>query len=390
MRWIVTDSIYTETWNRLLEFSNIEITINQISKFHGTPNTNRMRENFKKQATQARVCILQAKEYFDAARGASIFTSPNHCYYGAVALASLMMLILGDGRKSLDYLRSDSKNCHHGLDFKTGCNASAAATAISLLEQSYAKVMPFGQFANWYQNLPEFGNSHGMVKRIYPTLNRISRESVGTYKVDDFNYLNGKNLNLLDLIKYLPDLSADLGRFEINATHSRSSLDVEYDYRNNRVEHRWALHGCTPKEELMNLLESFKTIPQWTENFSFSVSDENESSAGGLVIFQHKMGESVTLLWPDVRETINHDPISYAKPITRHEIVDLYVVAYQLSMLSRYFPDIWISCMESQCRAAKIIERVTDVFMRKFPILTLSLISGEEIIISTHRPPWQI
>ncbi|WP_257248367.1 YaaC family protein [Burkholderia cepacia] len=390
MRWIVTDNIYTETWNRLLEFSNVEITINQIEKFHGAPSTNGMRDNFKKQATQARVCILQAKEYFDAAREASIFTSPNHCYYGAVALASLMMLILGDGRKSLDYLRSDSKNCHHGLDFKTGCNASAAATAINLLEQSYAKVMPFGQFANWYKTLPEFGASHGMAKRIYPTFNRSGRESVGNYKIDDFKKLNGSNLNLVDLIKYLPDLSDDLGRFGINAICSRSSLDVEYDYRDNSAEYRWAIHGCTPKEGLMKLLEGFKTKPQWAENFTFAVSNEDDYSAGGIVKFQYQIGESIALSWPDTRETVNHDLISYAEAITRHEIVDLYVVAYQLSMLSRYFPDIWVSCMESQCRAAKIVERVTDVFIRKFPILALSLILGEEVIISTHRPPWQI
>ncbi|MCA7923712.1 YaaC family protein [Burkholderia cenocepacia] len=390
MRWIVTDNIYTETWNRLLEFSNVEITINQIEKFHAPPSTNRVRDNFKKQATQARVCILQAKEYFDAAREASIFTSPNHCYYGAVALASLMMLILGDGRKSLDYLRSDSKNCHHGLDFKTGCNASAAATAINLLEQSYAKVMPFGQFANWYKILPEFGASNGRVKRIYPTFNRSGRESVGNYKVDEFKKLSGSNLNLVDLIKFLPDLSDDLGRFGINAICSRSSLDVEYDHRDNSAEYRWAFHGCTPKEGLMKLLEGFKTKPQWAENFTFAVSNEDDYSAGGIVKFRYKIGESSALSWPDTRETVNHDIISYAEAITRHEIVDLYVVAYQLSMLSRYFPDIWVSCMESQCRAAKIVERVTDVFMRKFPILALSLILGEEVIISTHRPPWQI
>jgi len=389
MRWIVTDNIYTETWRQLLEFSNVEITINQIIKLHGTPTTNRMRDNYKKQAIQARVCILQAKEYFDAARRASIFTSPNHCYYGAVALTSMMMLILGDGRKSLDYLRADSKNCHHGLDFNTGCNASGAATAINLLEQSYAKVMPFGQFANWYNILPEAGTSHGMVKRFYQTFNRNGRESVGNYLVDNIETLIGSNLNLVELIKYLPDLSDDLGRFGINAICSRSSLDVKYDYRDNSAEYRWAIHGCNPKEELMQLLNGFATKPQYAENFTFAMSDEGDYAAGGIVHFRYKIGDSPTISWPDTRETVNHELISYANPIKRHEIVDLYIAAYQLSMLSRYYPDIWVSCIESQCRAAKIVERVTDVFMRKFPILSLSLISGEEVTISTHRPPWQ-
>ena len=125
MRWIVTDDIYAETWRRLLEFANIELTMDEIARRHGKAITKSQTDNYKKQATQARVCALQAKEYFDAARSSTLFTSPNHAYYGAVATASLMMLIFGDGQKSLDVLRADNRNNHHGLDFTTGCTANS-------------------------------------------------------------------------------------------------------------------------------------------------------------------------------------------------------------------------------------------------------------------------
>ena len=86
---------------------------------------------------------------------------------------------------------------------------------------------------------------------------------------------------------------------------------------------------------------------------------------------------------------MNHDTISYADILPTHEIIDLYLVAYQLSMLSRYFPDIWVRCIESQCRAAKLIERATEIIAKKFAVLTLSMLRGEETVISTHREPWK-
>lgn len=385
MRWVVTDDIYSEIWRRLLEFSNIEITIAEISRRHGAPANNRTRDNYKKQAAQARVCILQAREYFDAARASSIYTSPNHCYYGAVALSSAMMLILGDGRNALDYLRGDAKNCHHGLDFNSNCNAASAASGTVLLERSYAKIMPFGQFSNWYRVLPVEGEVNGILKRIVGGHRNVSREKLGTYDVDEFSKINGSNFRLIDLLKYLPDLSGDMDRYGIDVVRSRSSMEVSVD-ANNDALYSWAIHSCQPISELDRLLERFSVPSKFSERFQYSGVDGGD---GGVVTFTCRTDEEVGLKWPDSRETINHEFISYADKINRHESVDLYIVAYQLSMLSRYYPDIWVACIESQCRAAKIVERVIDVFEKKFPILALSVIADEDTIVSTHRPPWQ-
>lgn len=123
MRWIVTDNIYADTWRNILEFANIDLALDAIQRRHGPAQSKSQKANYLKQAEHVRVCALQAKEYFDAARSSSLFTSPNHAYYGAVSLASLCMLLLGDGRNSLDFLRSDKRNNHHGLDLKIGCTS---------------------------------------------------------------------------------------------------------------------------------------------------------------------------------------------------------------------------------------------------------------------------
>ena len=98
--------------------------------------------------------------------------------------------------------------------------------------------------------------------------------------------------------------------------------------------------------------------------------------------------EPIQFQFPDSREAMDHSTISYADHVEMFEIVDLYLVAYQLSMLSRYFPDLWVKCIESQCLSAKLISRATEIIGRKFPILCLSLLNGEKTVISTHRQPW--
>lgn len=385
MRWIVTDDIFSETWRQLLEYSNIELTTDIIIQKHGEPRSKSHRENLLKQATQARVCVLQAKEYFDAARAASLFTSPNHSYYGSVALASLMLLVLGDGKKSLDYLRIDNRNNHHGLDFTTGCNAKSASAGIALIEQSRVEMLEFGHFPNWYKILPPNGSVSAIVEQSYGSTGHIGMRPIGNYTTTEFEKIKGKKRTLLELLKFLPDLDSDLQRYGITAVRSRTSHHVRLA-KDGQATHTWLLHGCRSESELASLLEEFRIIPRFADNIKFNGP---EHATSGIVSVQYKTGEGVEFHWPSIRDTMNHDSISYAGMPDTHEIVDLYLVAYQLSMLSRYFPDIWVSCIESNCRAAKLIERATGIITRKLPILALSILSGEDTVISTHREPWK-
>lgn len=133
MEWITCESIYDESWRILLEYANIELAVEAIESIHGK-STSKMKANYKKQAQQARASLLQAKEYFEASRSSSLFTQPNHLYYGAVALSTACMLIRGTGEKSLDYLRKDPKNAHHGLEFTFSANTKAVKKGTKLLK----------------------------------------------------------------------------------------------------------------------------------------------------------------------------------------------------------------------------------------------------------------
>lgn len=144
--WITTENIPTEAWRRVLEFANIDFAIDAITHRHGSPANKSIKEDYKKQAEQIRVSILQSKEYFEAASSASLFTSPNHLYYGMVSLAAAIMLIWGSGEESLDYLRKDKQNRAHGLIFNTAVTKNNCQKDLSILHSSYVEVVKKGFF----------------------------------------------------------------------------------------------------------------------------------------------------------------------------------------------------------------------------------------------------
>jgi hypothetical protein len=211
---------------------------------------------------------------------------------------------------------------------------------------------------------------------------------VGTFAVSPFDVLVGRKKTLIELLKYLPDLADELSRFGVYATHCRSDLEVIYADVNRLgpVDYVWRLHGCRSPSDLESILNKFAVPSGFTDAITCTYGGAN----GALVRAKQGRAGAVAFTWPDSRDTMNCDTISYEETIDSLEIVDLYLVSYQLSMLSRYFPDIWVRCIESQCRAAKLVERAVDVIVRKMPMLTLSYISPEDFVISTHLPPWKV
>ena len=208
---------------------------------------------------------------------------------------------------------------------------------------------------------------------------------MGVYETPEHDSLVGKSTSLIDLIRYLPDLDADLTRSGILTARSRSRHEIHIlaDGTNNQT---WSIHGCRTPEELDQLLERFSISPSYADSLSAVIRQEANAA---IVKLSYKLPASFDLTWPTCRETMSHETISYADLRDTYEVVDLYLIAYQLSMLSRYYPDIWIGCLESRCRGAKLIEQCLDLLVKKLPILMLSMACSEDVVITTHREPWK-
>jgi hypothetical protein len=381
--WITTDNIYAATWREIFEYTNIELTLKKLAERHGTPHGSRVTANYLKQAQQARVCVLQAKEYMDAAQTCSIFTSPNHTYYSISALASLMMLIMGTGEKSLDNLRQNKNNRSHGLSFTTECGLRDASSDINLLRLTSANILDKGHFPNWYNTLPDQEPVYAHHERRAGGFVQRSTRLVGGNTRKPLSAISKTKWTLLDLLAVFPDLDSDLRKCGVKKIRSRSTMYV-LENEDNLLTYRWIIHGCGSKEELETLLKKFTVLTNPEKKLTISITPDG---VGAEILLVSMPKEELQFEWPNVRETVEHYNVSYADDAELFEVVELYLVAYQLSMLSRYFPDLWVRCIESQCLAAKLISRATEVIGRKFPILCLSILNKRKTVISSYRQP---
>jgi hypothetical protein len=103
-------------WSGLRRFLNETLASEMIQALHQPDK--KQRSNVRKQARHVRYCLMQAREYADAAERASLVTRPTLYYYSAMCLALAETLLKQGGMTSLDAARQ--KHSHHGLVFKRG------------------------------------------------------------------------------------------------------------------------------------------------------------------------------------------------------------------------------------------------------------------------------
>lgn len=380
MEWITCENTYEESWRRLLEYANVELATDEIVRIHGESNNNL--SNYKKQAAQVRVSLLQAKEYFDAVKNSSLYTQPNHLYYGTIALATACMLLRGDGSFSLDFLRKDKKNQHHGLDFTFSSSSSLAKSSLSLLENGHVKICPNGHFGNWFKSLNLKQVEFGLVRQLYKQNASEAYDVVGVYDLPKFNELSNVKRSIIELLKKLPDLNNDLSRYGIRPESARGDCLLINDVEKKIQSLNFTFHSCASRDILAKIIIDRFECEEGVI-FCYDINP-NETSA----FVSTKPNVSFSYSFPESRTTLDHKNIYYLEKINLPEIVDLYLISYALSMLSRYYPDIWVSFIESHCKGAKLVERLMSVLVTKIPILMLNQFTDRQFVISSHRPFW--
>jgi hypothetical protein len=385
MEWIAAANVGAETWRRLLEFANIEIAEEAISFRHGEAPDKRRRQQYRKQASQLRVALLQAHEYFDAAEKTSLITSPNHVYYGLLSLASAVMLLLGTGEHSYDALRANTRSRHHGLVFTVGPSARAAGQGTELLRASHVEIIDRGHFPTWHSLLPRQLVAIGLVRRHHHHSQDIMMAPLGADILADTRAIIGRKVTIIDALRHLPDLASDLGRYGIDVIHTLGGHELAIRPGGERI-HTWILRNAGSNRRLLDLLERFCFRSPAIDAITVSPNIELSDTSGCVVRFTESPAANA-FSWPSGRLTCDGELVMYAEDVDTHEFVDLYIAAFGLSMLSRYFPDLWIVCLDAHCKSAKIIEAFTALARRKAPILALELLLGRRLRISTHRSP---
>jgi hypothetical protein len=384
MEWVVSDDIGRESWRRLQEYANIDLATDYLIGRHGHPKNPREVRNYRKQAEQVRVCIIQAKEYFDAAGSSTLFTSPNHLYYGLLSLSTAQMLLLGSGEYSLDYRRGNPENSSHGLRFSTACTASNARSGLEILEKSRYEVLARGHFISWYGTLPKRVAIFGLHTEKFADGTSVDFKECGGYDVVSAEDLIVRKQSILELLRHFPDLAQDFRRYGVPINAARITAEVRTQ-PSSRLS-LWTFHQTLDAAGYEKLLDQFSIAPRFADSLIPRLDANGHVWA---VEVRHSSVDGFSVNFPESRDAMDHETYAYADPVATHEVVDGFLVAYQLSMLARYYPDVWVSCIESHCRGAKLIERAVDTLIKKAPVLTLSLLAPKGLTISVHRAPWK-
>jgi hypothetical protein len=130
-RKVVTSDPEAFAWANLRKYQNVEFVEREIISLHNLER--QQQRNARKQARQLRYCLIQAREYFTAAKNVTLATKPTLQYYGIMCLALAEILLKQTGDSSLDRARQQHR--HHGLLFRemqaaTGANLNASAAAL--------------------------------------------------------------------------------------------------------------------------------------------------------------------------------------------------------------------------------------------------------------------
>src|SRR5690606_31432512 len=96
------------------------------------------------------------------------------------------------------------------------------------------------------------------------------------------------------------------------------------------------IHGAGDAAGLQAILARF-AVPA---NAMRCLTFEGSETAGSVVA---KLEDDVRVISvPSARVGLDNETIVYATDIEFPELVDAYMVSYALSMLSRYYPDLWV------------------------------------------------
>lgn len=361
-------------WAGLQRFQNIAYVADRIKTLHKLDA--RGNQNAKKQARQLRYCLMQAREYFQAAEVVSLATRPNLMYYSIMSLALAEVLFKGSGDSSLD--RAREKHRHHGLIFE--CEASADAEKATLTEAaSKMSARPLtissnhrsGTFELWHQTcreMPIAGKAYDG-----PRLGtRVERIEILAGALDDrLMPLPAGGLTMLDCLRNTPGMRDHLQAQDIPSELLRARVTAERDPNTNNSTFSIVIH---PSELHGTFFENVRIHPSLHERVSFK-----ELNFGGAFEFKtsaqqqtEPMGRETGFIIPPAVSWTADETRFWCAPRPLNEFGYMYVALFMASNYARYYPDRWLLDVERSTPIALAIEELLRVAETRMAWLTLS------------------
>ena len=366
-RYLPSEDTIRFAWRGLRRFHNAAALAARVMADRGIPEKHE--RNVKKQMLQIRYCLIQAKEYFDAAEVASLATKGVQLYYCCMSLALAQILWKGTGDDSLDKMRQQHR--HHGLDFVRPDKLSAdlaVAGAQLVARPNVREGTRVGTFELWHRtarHLPLVGmiqrmGPAGAVKSLGPIL--LSRD-------ERLPELGEAGVTLLECVERAPGTMAHLATLGMPSHLVRSTFTEQIGERDDGtadVNISMTVHPARA-ERIDQIKESIAfdanavdrvSMTEFRSGFALSWSG-NTGTADFRGVFPE--GFSIT---PTETYLLGHDD-----PL--NEFGYLYAGLYICGMFSRYYPDMWQKEIETSSDLSLCIEYFLQETRERLALLTL-------------------
>lgn len=403
-REIPTTDPVNMTWKLLRYFLDKDVTVERIVERHKLSGEalRKQKTNIAKQAIQIGYCLRQAEEYFHASQQVTLATRPNLLYYGAVSLSQALVLTVKDGHFSLDKRRATKprQHSHHGLELCKGPlsdkNFPTTKNPALYFDRLQCKLREdngfVGHFPVYYDSLvpPVFGirTTIGKYKEIRTQTGRSSTSSKSSRfsrivlaHTGELRQLESIKMpfNVLSLIKGLPDLCFILSEINIEpnlihcAYHIRRKLitrDINSEVSNTVHDSHQFVADCTKLQR--DSLVDFWRKKNTSEAGDFQSIEQTENHQYFVVNVEYADQESFSFYMPDIVEDLAGEKYLITNPDDYlAEPIAYMIILYCLSMLARYYPDVWMRTVLENPVVAETIETILVVAYRKMPLLIL-------------------
>jgi hypothetical protein len=367
-------------WSGLKRFHNSDYVAELITQHHSLDK--KRYGNAKKQAHQLRYCLMQAKEYYDAAQIVSLATKPNLLYYSIMSLALAEILFKQSGLSSLDKARDEHK--HHGLQLKivgSGLpsnelgQASRDLIAVPSIRPSDAR---FGTFELWHRSsreMPLVGKQVISQKEGTTTSHKV------LLYADDrpLAPMPAHGISLFECFIALPGMLDCMISHGIHSRILRGHIKAEIDSEAGSSKKTITLHPCSNE-----LLEQFLNRCLIEPGAVNRINHVSLRSGGFIKWTDDVLNGPVRMSLPHGSNWTADEIRFWPTESPLNEFGYFYVFLYIVGNYARYYPDRWLRDIETSNSLALAIEEGIRLAEARVPLLTLSELS------STYHLPFSV
>lgn len=356
-------------WSRLRKYLNIEFVTEALIAKHSIPAT--QRGNARKQATQIRYSLLQAREYFEAGQAVTLVTKPVLLYYSTMCLATAEILFKQPGDSSLDRARSEHR--HHGLIQQISSTKSRSlrenASAVRAAPAVKNNANRIGTFELWhrtarmtplygvYTEHHAFGNTRSVRAFFGPNDQRSTPLPI-----------NG--ISLLECLRLIPSMRQSLSSFGIDSDLVRARLSVEKGNHVLAAGSEDLVFDLTihpgSRAEIERAIQLIKFNPRGFEHIHVN---EFPSGYGIAWTRDRTQLEPFGASLPDSFQESAARLFLLSRDLGLNEFGLYYVALFILGSYARYYPDYWLRAVEESWPLAIVAEELVKHSAERAPLL---------------------